>query len=628
MIDWNFPSNNHGQLVGLNNAGIETFRGNPIESLAREINQNSLDAARSDIDEPVEVHFECYDVPRVQFPFEDKFKNILKACKDYWISNSDAKEFFEKALDVVKKEKIRVLKVSDYNTTGLTGSEGNPTNSNWHSLIKSVGSSNKSSGAGGSFGIGKHAPFACSYLRTVFYGTKDYEGKRAFQGVAKLVTHENNEENLTQGTGYFGIVDQNRPIKDFTKLDDWFCRSEIGTDIFIPGFKGGEEWETEIIKSVLENFLVAIKEERLVVKVGEIIIDSDNLSSLLKQYIEEDSDYLADKYYKSMLSSDNYIFNEKNFEDLGAVKLYILPEKDYPKRVAMVRSTGMKIFDKGHFHTPLKFAGVMIAEGKELNEFLRSLEPPSHNTWQPDRHENPKYAKKIRRKLYSWINEMVKSISEKEDVEELDVEGMSQYLPDDLDDNAAGEDEDIEDIEKTTKKIEITRRNRRRNRITSTTAEETAVSSANEGGSPNNDNQNNDNDGGSSSIKLGGGSQDEGTGGRNNSNQGNKQSKKSTPIQLVNSRVFCTDPENGVYNAIVNTNSSREAFLTFKIVGEDDKDYVPIESAKKNKSDESIKVKSKGKIGPIEFEKEKKQSISIVLEDSLRCAMEVSLDEN
>lgn len=39
---WVFPSNNNGQLFGINDSGVETFNGTPIKSLAREICQNSI----------------------------------------------------------------------------------------------------------------------------------------------------------------------------------------------------------------------------------------------------------------------------------------------------------------------------------------------------------------------------------------------------------------------------------------------------------------------------------------------------------------------------------------------------------------------------------------------------------
>ena len=44
-IEWKFPHNGFGQVRGVSDAGIETFTGTEIQSLAREICQNSLDAA-------------------------------------------------------------------------------------------------------------------------------------------------------------------------------------------------------------------------------------------------------------------------------------------------------------------------------------------------------------------------------------------------------------------------------------------------------------------------------------------------------------------------------------------------------------------------------------------------------
>lgn len=37
MIQWRFPSNDHGENRGINDSGVATFRGTPLKSLAREI---------------------------------------------------------------------------------------------------------------------------------------------------------------------------------------------------------------------------------------------------------------------------------------------------------------------------------------------------------------------------------------------------------------------------------------------------------------------------------------------------------------------------------------------------------------------------------------------------------------
>ena len=68
-------------------------------------------------------------------------------------------------------------------------------------LTKSSGASDKSGSHGGSFGIGKFAPYACSSLRTVFYSTSDKDGLCASQGVSRLTSFKNKKNEITQGTG-------------------------------------------------------------------------------------------------------------------------------------------------------------------------------------------------------------------------------------------------------------------------------------------------------------------------------------------------------------------------------------------------------------------------------------------
>ena len=44
---WRFPLNDYGQIFGIADSGVETFKGTPMKSLAREICQNSIDAGLS-----------------------------------------------------------------------------------------------------------------------------------------------------------------------------------------------------------------------------------------------------------------------------------------------------------------------------------------------------------------------------------------------------------------------------------------------------------------------------------------------------------------------------------------------------------------------------------------------------
>lgn len=74
---WNFPSNNHSQIIGIADSGVEMFKGTPIKSLAREICQNSLDA-RLDNAHPARLEFETFTINPKTIPdssnLEDAFE--------------------------------------------------------------------------------------------------------------------------------------------------------------------------------------------------------------------------------------------------------------------------------------------------------------------------------------------------------------------------------------------------------------------------------------------------------------------------------------------------------------------------------------------------------------------------
>ena len=64
---WNFPSNNYGQIFGIADSGVETFKGTPIKSLAREICQNSLDASLSKT-QPIKIEFKTFEIDPKKVP--------------------------------------------------------------------------------------------------------------------------------------------------------------------------------------------------------------------------------------------------------------------------------------------------------------------------------------------------------------------------------------------------------------------------------------------------------------------------------------------------------------------------------------------------------------------------------
>ncbi|WP_461672590.1 hypothetical protein [Priestia megaterium] len=631
-IGWNFPLNNDGAEVGLNDAGIETFRGRRLEALAREINQNSCDAKRKGSDEPVEVHFDLHDIPINFFPEKEEYIKIIQSCSKYWSNIEKSKKFFDDALDLMMKPSISVLKISDYNTTGLAGSRLER-GSNWHSLIKAVGVSNKDSAAGGSFGIGKHAPFACSAIRTVFYGTKDEEGNKAFQGVGKLATHLK-DGKTTQGTGYFGVTEKNKPLFELDNcLNEFFLRDKVGTDIFVMGFNGDNNWKSNIIKSVLESFFYAIHEKRLTINVAGTVIDSQTLPSLLEQYTKDDEDCLSYKYYQAIIAGTHYKVNIKNYDE---VELYLLEGKKFPKKIAMVRGTGMKIFDKGHFRGLTKFSGVMIAKGPKINKLLRAIEPPSHDCWQPERNEeNVSGSKKVLKELYSWISKQVRDLSSSGNAEELDIEGISQYLPDDSDASAFDNSDKRKEDHATIPKEVAVEDTPVRTKFDAKSVTSLGEAKVGPGGKIDSRNLNPEkrekkgNTPSGSKYKKDEEGDKSGSGpnksGNNTKPIGNEDAKP--PLELKSFRSFCTNPAEGVYQISYTPSRDGIGYLVVNIVGEQGEEEIKLKRAIKNQTSQPLKIKAENQIGPVEFKANARESITLTLNEAMRCALGVVMYE-
>lgn len=428
---WNFPSNDYGQIYGIADSGVETFNGTPIKSLAREICQNSIDA-NLNAGEPTIIDFCTFEIAPSDVPGFSDLKTVFDLALDFWSKQQSdkAKVFFRKAISESKKQKIVCLRISDHNTTGLTGSR-EEYNSPWCNLTKSTGASDKSGTNGGSFGIGKFAPYACSSFRTVFYSTVDKDGITASQGVARLTSYKNRDGVITQGTGFFGGK-KNTPMPSQCSLDNNYKRAanDFGTDIYIVGFVADSDWREQMVASVLDGFLYSVYKKALVVNIDGTVISSETLPSLVESHKEYFKEY-ADEYYKTLTDEKVAQSFEMSFTDdpsiEGKVTLRLMIMPDFHRRCAMVRQTGMKIKDKGNINGIIPFAGILYIEGDALNSFLRSLENPQHLEWEVARAENKTKAQKLLRKLTQFVKQCLDKMKDDDSEEALDP-SVGEYL--------------------------------------------------------------------------------------------------------------------------------------------------------------------------------------------------------
>ncbi len=437
--NWEFVSTGGGRDDGINNAMIEQFSGNYNYSLAREVIQNSVDAKPKENNEPVTVVFNLEEFKRKEFPGQDTLLEALNAGKKYYKDDAKAQEFLAKAISCLENDVIPFLKISDFNTTGLKGMDDDK-KGGWYNLVKATGSSPKLEG-GGSFGIGKGAPFAASNLRVVFYSTLKDDGFTKFQGIAELVSHEV-DKGIKRGVGSYGFG-QGSLANPKDIPENFRRKGKTGTDIFIAGYKNEKGWQKSLVQSVLRNFWYAISQNDLIVKVESQVINKDNLEKLLIDHFvtEKFKDEIEPKgnplqYYLAFKKGKEF---QEKLATLGNVKFYFYQTEEHLNHVAMIRNSHMVIYSR-RFNFPGNYAGVFICDDEKGSKELRKMEPPAHDKWITERNKDK--GAKAMEEIIVFVRECLDQMKITKSSGVLDIPELYKYLP--YDDGAdAGEGEGV-----------------------------------------------------------------------------------------------------------------------------------------------------------------------------------------
>lgn len=444
MEAWRFVANQNSTIYGINDAGIETFTADMNRSLVREMIQNSLDAVLPEHKGPVKVEFSMFEIATSNLPDVANLSAAVKMCKNSNHDEPDAYHFFQYAESLLSQNKIRILRISDYYTKGLEGSDTCEKGTGWSRLVKESGSSNKEQNSGGSFGIGKAAAFACSDLRTVFYSSLDKKGLKSNFGVAKLVSFKDPKMGWTTGTGYYSENERFVAIPKLAEFDSSYERKTSGTDVYILGAHQGEGFKQQFIKAVLLDFLVSIYRGKLVVKIQDETIDSNTLPkymSKLNQYEDEQIKDLVE-YYDLLASKDPSIIKinldskkygkKYGFKD-GECTLYLKEKEGLNRKILITRKAGMRIFEQDHINGSIEFTGILIIDGVNMNEAFKKMEVPSHDAWEPGRcRHDPELYTNIYKDLRKYLRAQVKENFGKISEDTIDAFGVSDFLPDKL----------------------------------------------------------------------------------------------------------------------------------------------------------------------------------------------------
>lgn len=445
MEKWEFGDGSSAPRNGLESSEMQLFK-NRYDSLAREICQNSIDAKLTDKKTAI-VEVKLFDITPNQINGIDMFREELEKCIDE-VKDRDINSLTklkEMSNEINSSMYISCLKISDFNTTGLSEAYSYDKNGGFFNITKGNGTTTKLTGAsGGSKGLGKYSLFNTSKLNMVFYSTFNEKNEKAYMGVTKLLSRMLNQENkYTSGYGYFYDIDTGKPIVGTLNLDNGKERTKTGTDIYIIAPENSKNILKDMVTSILDSYLYAIYQEILMVKLNldgndleiskktlEKIINNKNLisgkkcNSIMSQYI--------------MMTSKDVYYKEIKITSSDSIKVFI---KDFSKDVeqystkkcAMIRYPYMKIMDKKLDTISDSFSAMCIIENNELNNVLKFLENPQHNAWDEKEYEN--YPNKslvydnIVSRIEKAINDYIDECLLHTDSEQIDVSGAGEFLP-------------------------------------------------------------------------------------------------------------------------------------------------------------------------------------------------------
>ena len=512
-----FTDNQADTNEGLGDAGIETFKDTPYASAAKEAGQNSRDAMTSS---PIKLTFKMFEIDQADLPCHSALSETIDACLRRVDKHHDPKEedFFIKARDVLDKEKIKILEISDYNTTGLEGPSVD--GKSFYAMLKGTGKSDKgdhSETSAGSFGIGKNASFAISELQTVFYSTIYVDaqtGDRRFlaQGKTKLVSHLDAENKPKMATGWWGMSGF-KEINDPAVVPEWMRRKEVGTSVFALGFREEEEWEYRVVAALIRTFFIAIINGDMEFEIGnQITVDNTNIGTYFYDHAVVAAAAASD-------ASEEFEFARALFEcataaeaiervidvgkvgdtKIGKVNVRILKRQNMPKRLGFVRN-GMMITDNlKHFNHPFRsfpmsadFVALIQPIDDSGSGLLKELENPPHDQFSAGRiNDDTKRAeaRKIMDRFGKMIRVLIReeTLSKPAEVEALNE--LAEFFADQGDDKEEGDGEPVPTKFKYTLKPQVTKKNPQRGRgkgSTGGTGTSESARTGKQGGSPGN----------------------------------------------------------------------------------------------------------------------------------------------
>jgi len=425
--DWFFDKGGLGRAQGAIDPAGEHFEGSASEaSVVRETGQNSLDAVSGE--GPVTMEFELARVAVSEIPGMETLQQHLAATVEATEGRS-GHERMQLALELANSNEIDVLRISDFGTKGLTGTERQSLDHSPLSALTRGSGQSENDDRGGSFGIGSAVGPMASNLSTVLYRSLPYDKKETvFAGYSRLASHQLGDGVILNGDGFFTNVTHTADFeyqRPAPTIEPFTARSEPGTDIFILGFRSAEHDPNleRIRKAVIDNFLVAVLRKRLVVRgitsSGSWELNESSIREFARAH--HDSSAFLNAY-------DDATPDEAVLDRIGKVSLHVYVDPTLEKKLHTVtmRRPLMRIGEFRNTSIPTKYAAILMCEDPEGNRKLRKLEPPTHTTWDPGRAD---YGEKVIKNLKKFVLDSLRNRIKQEVGDTVEISGLEKYLP-------------------------------------------------------------------------------------------------------------------------------------------------------------------------------------------------------
>lgn len=413
---------------------FDSFKSNQLRCIVREYIQNSLDVpADKSRKTPVKVKISLMDLDCTDYPelVGEELLTHLEACKKSCEDNQHAKNPYEAKVEYMHSKlnsTITCLCVADYNTTGMEYKSHNQP-CDFKAGVRSFGASHKGSGvAGGSHGKGKTIGFVSSEINAVYYSTKTEDGSVYGEGVIRLCNHTIKDKTY-YASAFFDCHNGERP-DSFNEIPEIFRREEIGTSVFVLGFKNEEESMELMKQHALRSFWMAILHNQLEVTIDGEIFNCDNIAEkMLVHFPDEDwgaydkiknrrlvekfnpRPYLIDCVIKND-DTDHYVFEARSsvYPTLQHAVLYVYKDENIKKysydRIVCMRDREM-VIEFRPASTRKGFYGVIVCDG-EGSQILRQMENVTHDEWTT--YELQDMSEEIKKKGRQVVNEIKKFI--------------------------------------------------------------------------------------------------------------------------------------------------------------------------------------------------------------------------